>query len=143
MVIAAVEDERFVDVLERDLWSRVAADEAEMMLDHVRGEAAAHCCMRATVADWVRLALLIAEDGATPVRQLWSQGFLGEITRASPVHEAAGLGMELHSRPQGQPLLALRQVGRAVFIDPESRAVLLWVGDGQVPDGLETLLATP
>jgi CubicO group peptidase (beta-lactamase class C family) len=134
MVAAGVAGAPFKDVLQEKLWSRIAADDAEAMLDHRAGEAAAHCCLRASIADWLRLALLIAADGRD-ARVPWPAGFAAQLGTASPVHESWGLGFEV-TREAGRQLLVVTSAGRQMLIDPQNGAALLWIGEGTPPYGL-------
>jgi hypothetical protein len=63
-IAAAAEGSDFAAVLEGSLWSRVAAGDARLWLDRPRGQAAAHCCLVATAADWLRLGLHLAGSEA-------------------------------------------------------------------------------
>src|SRR5690606_38850018 len=63
LVAARLQGATFASLLEERLWSRVAAADATVMLDHRRGDMAAHCCVRASIGDWLRLALALAADG--------------------------------------------------------------------------------
>jgi CubicO group peptidase (beta-lactamase class C family) len=139
MVAAAATGTSFKTLLQEKLWSRVAADDAAAMLDHRDGEAAAHCCLRASVADWFRLALLIAADGRNQLVP-WPAGFAAQLATASPVHESYGLGFEI-AREQGRPLLMASSSGRIVMIDAKTGAALLWIGEGAPPSGLVSLLS--
>jgi hypothetical protein len=64
-IAAAVEGAPFVLVLERELWSGTAAQDATLLLDRRRGAAAAHCCLRAAAGDWLRLGLRLAGSPGT------------------------------------------------------------------------------
>lgn len=140
LVASRVGGAGYADLLQRHLWSRVAGADASLLLDHRRGVAAAHCCLVATAADWMRLALLVAADGAHGGAALWPSGFIGEVTRASPVHAEYGLGFDLLHTPSGDNVLSLASPGRVLLITPSTRAALLWVGAGAPPEGLAKLL---
>jgi len=104
-LLAAVAEEvqgrPYAQVLESALWSKLAADDAVMMLDRRRGQAAAHCCMRASAADWLRAGL-----------------------RLNPAEGLRNYGA----------------AGRTLWVQPPDSAVL-WIGSGEPPSALETLLA--
>ncbi|MET0280775.1 MAG: serine hydrolase domain-containing protein [Steroidobacteraceae bacterium] len=139
LVAAAHGGASYARVLEQQLWSRFAADDALLLLDHRRGNVAAHCCLRATAADWVRLALLLAADGRSGRAELWTRGYMAQVTQSSPVHNGYGLGFQL--LPYGEHVaLSLRSYGRHLLIAPDTQMVLLWVGEGEPPPGLEQLL---
>lgn len=140
LVAARAEQAGFAELVEQLLWSRAAGSPATMLLDHRRGNAAAHCCFSASVADWLRLATLLANDGAHAGVQLWEPGFLAQMATASPVHEGHGLGFALRTRQDGMTLLVLEHPGRSLIIAPGSRSALLWIGSGKPPAGLASLL---
>lgn len=140
LVASAHGDDSYANLLQRHVWSRAAAGDASLMLDHRRGTAAAHCCLAASAADWVRVALLIAADGAHADGPVWPPGFLAEVATASPVHAGHGLGFRLLPGAGNEPLLALDSPGRQLLVAPAARKVLLWVGAGEPPAGLPALL---
>lgn len=72
-VAAAVEQRPFAAVLQQHLWSGVAAGDATLMLDRRRGEAAAHCCLEASAADWLRLGMHLSKSAGS-VRVMASDG---------------------------------------------------------------------
>jgi Beta-lactamase len=140
VVAARIDGASFGDVLQKRLWSRVAARDALAMLDHRGGDVAAHCCLRASVGDWLRLALLLAVDGRNGAAALWPPGFAAELTRASPVHEGYGLGFRLLAPRPDRQLLVAASPGRELIIAPGSATALLWIGAGAPPPGLAQLL---
>jgi hypothetical protein len=139
MVAARAAAMPFKELLQEKLWSRMAADDAAAMLDHRDGEAAAHCCLRASAGDWLRLALLIAADGRDG-RVPWPAGFAAQLANASPVHDAYGLGFGI-TREAGRQLLVANSAGREILIDTENGAALLWIGEGLPPYGLASLIS--
>ncbi len=135
---AAVEGVPFRNVVQEKLWTRVAASDAFALLDHRGGDMAAHCCLRASLADWLRLGLVLAADGRGDGPRLWPSGVLGKLVTASPIHPGQGLGFQL--LPGSGGLLAATSTGRQLLIDPAHATVLLWVGEGAPPPGLAWLL---
>jgi CubicO group peptidase (beta-lactamase class C family) len=130
----------FAQVLEKDLWARFAAEPATGMLDHRRGHLAAHCCLRASAADWLRLGLLVADDGRANGRQILPAGYVRQMTLSSPVHPGYGLGYRVQAGAGGAPLLVLQTAGRMLIAAPGTGRALLWVGSGMPPAALEQLL---
>ena len=131
----------YAQLLQDRLWSQIAADPAAAMLDHRRGTIAAHCCLQATAADWLRLGLLLAADGRVLQRQVIPADFLGELTSASPVHANYGLGYRLVDSTIAGRLLVLEALGRQLLIAPATRRAVLWVGIGPPPQWLGQLLS--
>ncbi len=141
VVAARARGSTFVAGVER-LWSQFAADEARMLLDHRGGEAAAHCCLSASLADWLRLGVLIARDGRSRDGSLWEPGFVDQAAIPSPVHEGYGLGFGLRPLQGGHNILAATSSGRQLLLVPRTGTALLWVGAGAAPAGLVSLLST-
>lgn len=138
LVAALTLDTSYAGLLERELWSRFAAGDAELLLDHRRGAAAAHCCMVAPLGDWLRLGTVLAgHPGAAG--PLLPADFRQQLAQASPVHADYGLGFRLERSASAGAVLVLQSEGRLLRIDQGSGSVLLWVGEGDPPAGLDAL----
>jgi len=139
MLAARESGMRYAQLLEQ-LWSQIAAADASGPLDHPRGNLAAHCCLRAAASDWLRLGLLLADDGRIGARQVLPTGYLEAMTMESPVHPGYGLGYRIAKYPGVGTVLLLETAGRQLLIAPGSRRAALWVGHGPAPAGLHRLL---
>jgi CubicO group peptidase (beta-lactamase class C family) len=86
----ALEDdyERLVDKL---LWTPLAAGPAEFYMDRVNGMPAVYCCMRATARGFLRLGLLLANDGAIDGTRILPKGWVAEMARGSQANPLYGL----------------------------------------------------
>ena len=131
---------RYAQLLEEKLWSQLASADARAILDHARGNIAAHCCFTAAAADWLRLGLMLADDGRIGSRQLLPAGFISEMAVDSPVHPGFGLGYRVADFPGSGRVLVLESAGRQLLVAPQLRRALLWVGTGPAPAGLHQLL---
>jgi len=141
MIAAQEAGLRYADLLERELWSQVAAADGVATLDHLRGNIAAHCCLAAAATDWLRLGLLLADDGRVGTRQLLPAGFVDRIAVDSPVHPGYGLGYRVAKFPVVGRVLLRETSGRQLLIAPELRRAVLWIGEGPPPAGLHQLLS--
>lgn len=56
-IASTLQSQPFASVLETQLWSRLAEADARLMTDRRGQHSAAHCCVQATPADWLRLGL--------------------------------------------------------------------------------------
>jgi hypothetical protein len=139
LVAGALDGGGFAAALQGNLWSRIAAHDAVGLLDHRRGNIAAHCCFRAAPLDWLRLGVLLANDGVIGSERLLPEGHVALMTEASPVHPSYGLGYSLAGTAAAPVLLAITS-GRRLAISPQSRRAVLWVGQGQPPEWLDELL---
>ncbi len=133
VLAARVEATSYAQLLEQRLWSQLAAHDAVVLLDRPRGAIAAHCCMTAAAADWLRLGLLLASDGRIGARQLLPAGLVAEMTVDSPVHAGFGLGYRLAEDSAGGRVLILETTGRQLLVSTAMRSAVLWVGEGAPP----------
>jgi CubicO group peptidase (beta-lactamase class C family) len=140
MVAARESGVRYAELLDQQLWSQFAAADARATLDHPRGNIAAHCCFHAAAADWLRLGLLLADDGRIGSRQLLPAGFVAEMAMDSPVHPGFGLGYRVAKYAAAGRVLVMDTAGRQLLVAPELRQAVLWVGVGPAPAGLHRLL---
>jgi Beta-lactamase len=140
LVAARREGKDFAVVLQDALWSKFAVGDATGMLDHRRGNMAAHCCVTARAEDWLRLGLLLANDGMVQAERVLPRGFVAEMARSSPVHPGYGLGYWVEELVPGQLLLSIRSDGRVLMAAPGTGLALLWVGEGAAPAGLVDLM---
>jgi hypothetical protein len=129
----------YAHALQRHLWGRIAEHDARGLMDHRRGNLAAHCCFSAAPIDWLRLGLLLAADGRLGTERVLPEGYIEQIAMASPVHPAFGLGYQL-TGSQDMPVLRVATAGRRLDISPRTRRAVLWMGEGVPPAWLDELL---
>lgn len=86
----ALEDdyERLIDKL---LWTPLAAGPAEFYMDRVNGMPAVYCCMRATARGFLRLGMLLANDGVIEGARILPKGWVAEMARGSQANPLYGL----------------------------------------------------
>lgn len=138
--VAGVLDGRgYAAALQHNLWSRLAEQAAVAMMDHRRGNIAAHCCLQAAPLDWLRLGLLLAGDGVIGGERLLPAGFVAQMSAASPVHPGYGLGFGV-ATVQGGAVLVRDTPGRRLALSPTTGRAVLWVGSGEPPEWLNELL---
>jgi CubicO group peptidase (beta-lactamase class C family) len=82
--------ERF---LEDRLWRPAGAGFAQLQLDRRAGMPAAHCCWLAAPRDVLRVASLLANDGAIDSARVLPEGWAA--TMAAPSRADARIGMQL------------------------------------------------
>lgn len=140
LIASRLEGIPYAQLLEQKLWSQIAGADAAGMLDHLRGDISAHCCLRATAADWLRLGLLLTDDGRIGAKQLMPKGFVNDMASDSPVHPGYGFGYRIVESHVAGRLLVLETTGRQLLVAPGLRRALLWIGAGLPPAGLHRLL---
>jgi CubicO group peptidase (beta-lactamase class C family) len=115
-------------LLETGLWTPLGAGRAQVALDRLGGDMAAHCCFAATARDWLRLARLLAEDGTVGPVRLLPPGFVAEMARETPVHPGYGLGFEVETLASPETLLWATAPGRLMLVAPAHRSAAVWFG---------------
>ena len=115
-------------LLEQGLWEPLGAGRAQVALDRLGGDMAAHCCLAATGRDWLRLARLLADDGSVGAARLLPGGYVAEMMQATPVHPGYGLGLEIETLASGETLLWGAAPGRLMLAAPAQRAAGVWFG---------------
>ena len=130
----------FAGQLESRLWRQVAGSEAHALLDHRRGEIAAHCCFAAAAEDWLRVAMVLAQDGYNDQPALLPQGFVREIARDHAVNPGQGLIWRVLGSEYEGRVLVLSTPGRVLAAAPGTGRALFWAGRGTFSDALVAAL---
>jgi hypothetical protein len=131
LVAARLTTRTYGDLLEERLWRQLAAGKARAPLDHPRGEIAAHCCVEATAADWLRVALLLAQRGQSGDRSVLPAQALAMIPEQHPVNPGQGLVWRV-GRFGGYEVLMLPSPGRLLAAAPGNGRALFWAGEGEL-----------
>lgn len=78
-------------LVEKLLWAPLAAGPAEFYMDRVNGMPAVYCCMRATARGFLRLGMLLANDGVIDGTRILPKGWVAEMARGSQANPLYGL----------------------------------------------------
>ena len=73
------------------LWGPLAAGPAEFYMDRANGMPAVYCCMRATARGFLRLGLLLANDGVVDGMRVLPKNWVAEMARGSQANPLYGL----------------------------------------------------
>ena len=119
--------------LETALWLPLGGGPAKATLDRRGGTVAVHCCFAATGRDWLRLALLLANDGMSDRQRLLPASFVTQIARQSPVHPGAGLGLRVEVGPAGARVLVMEGQGRWLVAAPGRGIAVAWFSEAPLP----------
>lgn len=133
LVVANAVHMSLADYLQRRIWQPMGAEaDATWVVDR-SGAEAAFCCFSATLRDWARLGLLLANDGALNGRQIIPRDWIVAATTVgapwlAPGTATAGNGygyqVWLLSGPRREFVL-LGIHGQAVFVDPAAHLVMV------------------
>lgn len=95
--------ERYAAYLSRRLWAPMGAGDARVWLDREGGSARGFCCLQASARDWLRVGLLILEQGRVGDRVLVPASHVGRMLAPSQANPNFGWQMW-----RGSPYLAQR-----------------------------------
>jgi CubicO group peptidase (beta-lactamase class C family) len=126
--------ETFVDL---KLWRPAGAGIAQLQLDRRAGMPAAHCCLRATARDMLRILTLLGTDGVRDGRAVLPAGWAREMARASRVNAETGMQVTRLSIDGIDALQVKDDSGSAFWILPQRELAILDItnpGAGVVAD---------
>jgi CubicO group peptidase (beta-lactamase class C family) len=81
----------YENYVEQKLWRPLGGSDAEFYMDRVNGMPAVYCCLRAAPEDFLRLGLLLAQDGQLDGQQLLPKGWIAAMARGSQANPLYGL----------------------------------------------------
>lgn len=163
VVIERATGMRYAEFLSQELLEPLGAAGGDVWINRPGGMAHSGCCILLPGQTWLRLALLLLEDGSWDDVRLLPEGFVDEMTRSTPQNERYGLGVYvagafierrgfanperqaqfgilgvLHSEPYLADDLFLfdGNSNQVVYIVPSERLVILRTG-GAPPQDLE------
>ncbi len=121
-------------MLERRVWQPMGAEAAATWTHDRTGHQIAYCCLSATLRDWARFGLLLADGGMAGERQLIPRQWVQDATSAAPDSFLApsadgrrwGYGYQTWLMPGARHDFALMGIhGQRIFVDPAARLVLV------------------
>ena len=120
------------DYLSERIWQPMGAQDDASMLVDASGHEAAFAFLHATLRDYGRLGMLLANEGKVGERQVISAAWVRQSTTAQPHAQAFvassyfGYGNHFWVFPGARPRFALIGVrGQVIFVDPALRLVLV------------------
>ena len=133
-VVAHATGQPICQYMQEKIWGPMGAqDSGTWQLDGA-GQAMGQMGFAATARDWVRLGLMIVNDGKVGDRQVISKSYLDEATRMSAqpehfhkgngVNRLYGYGYQFWLHGESQPVM-LGVFGQHLFLDRSRKAVLL------------------
>ncbi|PZR36100.1 MAG: hypothetical protein DI526_04865 [Caulobacter segnis] len=106
IVLERATQQRFSTFLSQQLLQPIGAPDVDVWLNRPGGVAHAGCCMTTPAQTWLRLAILIMDDGVWNGKRLLPKGFVAEMRTATPQNPHVGMGLYL-----GEPYAQRRGFG--------------------------------
>lgn len=147
---------RYAQFMSTEILAPIGAPGGSVWINRPEGVAHAGCCLLIPAESWLRLAVLLVDDGMWAGRRLLPAGYVDEMKTGTPQNVHAGLGVyagtpfaarrgafnpdlplkgTLHSEPYAAPDLYLfdGNANQVVYIVPSQRLVILRTGDAPPP----------
>jgi CubicO group peptidase (beta-lactamase class C family) len=144
---------RYAEFLSAEVFRPLGAADGRVWLNREGGVAHAGCCLLAPAELWLRLAILLLDDGVWEGQRLLPAGYVAAMTTPTPQNPWSGMGVyvagqyverrgaanpdvplvpkTLHSEPYlaGDLFLFDGNANQAVWIVPSLRLIVLRTGD--------------
>jgi CubicO group peptidase (beta-lactamase class C family) len=149
LVLRAATGKPLADYLSEKIWQPMGAEADASWIVDKGGYEVAYIGVNATVRDYARLGMLLANDGALDGRQIIPSGWVRAATtppakqfEPGQTRSILGYGYQTWILPGTERQFMLRGLrGQGVFVDPRSKLVLVHTAAGEVGDPtLMTLL---
>lgn len=143
---------RYAEFIGREVLTPIGAPGGRIWVDRPGGLAHSGCCMTLPAESWLRLGVLLLDDGMAGRRRLLPRGYVTQMTTPTPQNPYYGLGVwvagryvkrrgftgvdgpgpqVLHGAPYADRTLFLfdGNANQVVYISPATRMVIVRVGD--------------
>lgn len=152
-LIERASGQRYAEFLSREVFKPLGAPDGSVWINRPGGVAHAGCCLLAPAELWLRLAILLLDDGVWEGRRLLPEGYVQAVRTPTPQNPWSGMGVyvageyterrgagnpdvaqapkTLHSEPYLARDLFLfdGNANQAVWIVPSLRLIVLRTGD--------------
>lgn len=125
------------------IWQKMGMEQNASWGRDASGQNITYCCFSATLRDWARLGLMLANDGQWNGRQIVPRDWLLQATTVAPADgylapgkatRLFGYGYQVWILPGEHRMFALQGMdGQRIIVDPRSKLVLVqtavWTSD--------------
>jgi CubicO group peptidase (beta-lactamase class C family) len=126
LVLRGATGENLSDYTARMLWQPMGAESDAAWNIDPAGNEVGYCCFSATLRDWARLGLLLADGGARDGRQVIPADWVKAATSPQAPYQGYGYQTWVSPRQDRFHLRGLR--GQAVWVHPATRTVIVHTG---------------
>ncbi|TRW14451.1 serine hydrolase domain-containing protein [Glacieibacterium frigidum] len=93
LVIERATGRRYADFIGREILAPIGAPGGEIWIDRPGGLAHSGCCMRLPAESWLRLGILLADDGVAGGKRLLPRGYVAAMATGTPQNPHFGAGV--------------------------------------------------
>lgn len=126
LVLRGATGENLSDYTRRMLWQPMGAESDAAWNIDPAGNEVGYCCFSATLRDWARLGLLLADGGARDGRQVIPADWVKAATTPQAPYPGYGYQTWVSMKEDRFHLRGLR--GQAVWVHPATRTVVVHTG---------------
>jgi CubicO group peptidase (beta-lactamase class C family) len=133
LVLRAATGQPLADYLSEKIWQPMGAEADATWLTDASGHELGYMGLNATLRDWARLGLLLANDGAVDGRQIVPAAWVKAMTTPDAPHLARGVATRFNgygyqtwligNTPNAFALFGVR--GQSLFVDPDTKLVIV------------------
>jgi CubicO group peptidase (beta-lactamase class C family) len=131
------------DYLATRIWQKLGAESDAAWAIDTTGQEVAYCCFVATLRDWARLGLMLANDGAWNGQQIVPRQWLLDATAVprdsylrNTIAQSWGYGYQVWILPGERRMFFLLGIhGQGLFVDPESKLIMVQTAVRKLPIG--------
>ena len=123
------------DYLSMRIWQKLGMEADGAWAVDPTGQEVAYCCFTATLRDWARIAMLLANDGAWHGEQVIPRQWVIDATTVAEgqsylapgyLGRYTGYGYQLWLLPRPKRIFGLFGIhGQRIFIDPDAKLVMV------------------
>ncbi|AXB80518.1 hypothetical protein TQ38_028680 (plasmid) [Novosphingobium sp. P6W] len=147
---------RYGEFIGKQVLAPLGAEGGEIWVDRPGGLAHSGCCMTLPAESWLRLAVLLLDDGMANGKRLLPKGYAADMAHGTPQNPHYGMGLwvagpyanrrgfgavgkpgpqVLHGEPYLDKDLFLfdGNSNQVVYVSPATRTVVLRLGDSPAP----------
>jgi CubicO group peptidase (beta-lactamase class C family) len=143
LIVARATHHTLADDASEKLWKPMGAEADATWAIDASGQEIGYCCFNATLRDWARLGLLLADGGAAGGRQIiprdWIQAatsYTADAPFAPNPRRYYGYGYQVWLLPGDRHQFVLIGIhGQMLFVDPATRLVLVQTAVRPRPTG--------
>jgi CubicO group peptidase (beta-lactamase class C family) len=132
LVLRAATGRPLADYLSEKIWAPMGAGADATWLIDASGQEIAYCCINATLRDWARVGMLLANNGALNGKQIIPAEWVKAATTAQAPHlqigtatRNNGYGYQTWLIDKEGRFALLGVGGQAVMVDPKTRLVVV------------------
>jgi CubicO group peptidase (beta-lactamase class C family) len=125
------------------IWQKLGAESDAAWAIDSTGQEVAYCCFIATLRDWARLGLMLANDGIWNGHQIVPRQWLIDATAVprptylrNTIAQSWGYGYQVWILPGERRMFLLLGIsGQDLFVDPESKLIMVQTAVRKLPFG--------